>query len=149
MTQVEFHTGVSDPVAFACRLLRRAARQAVRVQVTAPAELLARLDLDLWTHDEQEFVPHVRMPGAPAAVARRTHVWLVKAALHEDAPRVLMNLGAPRPADVTALERVIEIVGIEPDAVAGGRERWRAYTGLGMSPKLMPDSGAPAGVPGG
>ena len=149
VTQVEFHTGVSDPVALACRLLRRAARQAVRVQVTAPAELLARLDLGLWTHDEQDFVPHVRMPGAPAAVARRTHVWLVNAALHEGAPRVLMNLGAAMPANVAALERVIEIVGVEPDAVAGGRERWRAYTGLGMSPKLMPESAAPAGVSGG
>ena len=147
VTQVEFHSGVADPVAFACRLLRRAARQGVRVQVTAPAELLARLDLGLWTHDEQDFVPHVRMPGAPAAVAGRTHIWLATAALHQDAPRVLMNLGNPAPADLSALERVIEIVGVEPGAVIGGRERWRAYTSLGLSPKHMPDSDAAAGAP--
>ena len=107
VTQVDFHSGVADPVALACRLLRRAARQGVRVQVTAPAELLERLDLALWTHDEQDFVPHVRMPGGPPAVAQRTLIWLAKAALQNGAPRVLMNLGASAPADVSALERVI------------------------------------------
>lgn len=144
MTQVEFHSGVADPVGFACRLLRRAARQGVGVQVTAPAELLLRLDLALWTQDEQDFVPHVRMPGAPAAVARRTHIWLAKAALQGDAPRVLMNLGAPAPADLSVLERVIEIVEVDADAVAGARERWRAYASSGLSPRHMPESDAPA-----
>ena len=147
VTQVEFHSGVDDPVALACRLLRRAARQGVRVQVTAPAELLERLDLALWTHDEQDFVPHVRMPGAPPGVAQRTHIWLAKTALQDGAPRVLMNLGASVPADVSALERVIEIVSTEPNAVTGGRERWRAYTALGLSLKHMPESDAPAGAP--
>ena len=147
VTQVEFHTGVADPVAFACRLLRRAARQGVRVQVAAPAKLLAQLDLGLWTHEEQDFVPHVRMPGAPAAVAGRTHIWLATAALQDGAPRVLMNLGTSGPADVLALERVIEIVGVDPDAVTGGRQRWRAYAALGLSPEHMPDSRASAGPP--
>ena len=147
VTQVEFHSGVAEPVSFACRLLRRAARQGVRVQVTASAELLARLDLALWTQDEHDFVPHVGMPGAPPAVAGRTPIWLAKAALQGDAPCVLMNLGASGPTDVSGLERVIEIVGVEPDAVTGGRERWRAYTAAGLRPKHMPESDAALGVP--
>lgn len=145
MTEVEFHTGLADPVAFACRLLRKAARQGVRVQVTAPPERLAQLDHNLWAHDAQDFVPHVRMPGASAAVAGRTPIWLARAALGADAPRVLMNLGAGGPADLAALDRVIEIVGSDADAADGGRERWRAYKAMGVSPKQLSDAGTPLG----
>ena len=83
MTQVEFYTGVADPVAFACCLLRKAARQGVRVQVTAPPAVLSQLDRSLWTLEAQDFVPHVRMPGAPAAVAGRTPIWLTAAVLQD------------------------------------------------------------------
>lgn len=145
MTEVEFHTGLADPVAYACRLLRRAARQGVRVQVTAPPERLAQLDHTLWTEDAQDFVPHVRMPGAPAAVAGRTPIWLARAALGAGAPSVLMNLGAGEPADVAALDRVIEIVGSDADAADGGRERWRAYKAMGLSPRQLSDAGTPRG----
>lgn len=145
MTEVEFHTGLADPVAFACRLLRRAARQGVQVQVTAPPEQLAQLDHKLWAEDAQDFVPHVRMPGAPAAVASRTPIWLARAALGAGAPKVLMNLGAGEPADVPALDRVIEIVGSDADAADAGRQRWRAYKAMGLSPKQLSDAGTPRG----
>lgn len=145
MTEVEFHTGLADPVAYACRLLRRAARQGVRVQVTAPPEQLAQLDHSLWAVDAQDFVPHVRMPGAPAAVAARTPIWLARAALGADAPRVLLNLGAGEPLDLATLDRVIEVVGSEADAADGGRERWRAYKSRGVSPKQVSDAGTPRG----
>ena len=69
LTEVEFHTGVADPVGFACRLLRKAYRQGARVLVTAPGPRLGELDRALWTFEERDFVPHVRVPGAGAAVA--------------------------------------------------------------------------------
>ncbi len=134
MTGVEFHTGVADPLDFACRLLRKAARQGVRVQVTAPPELLAELDRGLWTFEPSDFVPHVRMPGAPAAVARRTPVWLATTALQDDAPSVLVNLGADVPAEHAALERVIEIVSTQVDDAERGRQRWREYVARGLRP---------------
>jgi hypothetical protein len=37
MTEVEFHTGVDEPLGFACRLLRKAYRKGSRVLVTAPS----------------------------------------------------------------------------------------------------------------
>jgi DNA polymerase III subunit chi len=134
MTEVEFHTGVADPLGFACRLLRKAARQGVRLQVTARPETLAALDRLLWVFEERDFVPHVRMPGAPEAVARRTPIWLVAA--HSDvahAPVVLVNLDADPPAQPAALERLIEIVAGEPEAAARGRERWRHYKARGFA----------------
>ena len=135
MTEVEFHTGVVDRIDFACRLLRKAARQGVRVQVTAAPDVLAALDRDLWTFEERDFVPHVRMPGAPAGVAARTPIWLTAVALPGDGPGVLVNLGAPVPEHAQSLDRVIEIVSSEPDDAAAGRERWRQYKALGLPPK--------------
>lgn len=135
MTEVEFHTGVGDRLKFACRLLRKACRQGVRVQVTAPAELLSALDRELWTDPERDFVPHVRMPGPSADVAARTPIWLGSQAAVAPAPRVLVNLGADAPADLSTLDRLIEVVSDEPDDVARGRERWRQYKLSGLAIK--------------
>ena len=135
MTEVEFHTGVADRSGFACRLLRKAYSRGARVLVTAPPELLAELDHRLWTFEERDFLPHIRVPGAAAALARRTPIWLAAnagAARAEGAPRVLVNLGAEAPADPQALDRLIEIVGAEPEEAERGRGRWRAYKAAGL-----------------
>lgn len=137
MTEVEFHTGVADSVGFACRLLRKACRQGARVLVTAPEATLRELDRALWTFEEREFVPHVRMPGAAADVAARTPVWLAGdvSPAPAGAPGVVVNLGAEAPADLGALQRLIEVVSADADAAARGRERWRAYKAAGLQIK--------------
>lgn len=132
MTEVEFHTGVQDPVGFACRLLRKAYRQGVRVLVTAPAERLAELDRQLWVLEERDFVPHVCVPGVAAALAARTPIWLAASAGVPDAPRVVVNLGAEAPADPATLERLIEVVAADADEMDRGRSRWRAYKSVGL-----------------
>ncbi|MBL8308338.1 MAG: DNA polymerase III subunit chi [Rubrivivax sp.] len=132
MNEVEFHTGVADRVGFACRLLRKACRQGVRVLVTASPETLAELDRALWTFEERDFLPHVRMPGAAAAVAARTPVWLAPRAGLEGAPRVLLNLGAEPPASLDVADRLIEVVTADPDDAEAGRARWRAYKAAGL-----------------
>lgn len=132
MTRVEFHTGVENPLDFACRLLRKACRQGVRVQVSAAPEVLTALDRALWVEPERDFVPHLRMPGGRAAVAARTPIWLVPHDLGPLAPRVLVNVGAAAPAEPQALERLIEIVSTDPDDAARGRERYRTYRQGGL-----------------
>ena len=94
--QVEFHTGVGDDVAFACRLLRKAYHRGARVVVRAPTTRLSRLDRELWTFTEREFLPHLRFaqPGPLPAQAARTPIWLVDGALPDGCPPVLVNLGA-------------------------------------------------------
>jgi DNA polymerase-3 subunit chi len=133
VTQVEFHTGVQDPLGFACRLLRKAYRQGVRVQVSAAPELLQDLDRALWVEPERDFVPHLRMPGGLAAVAARTPIWLVTHDLGPPAPRVLVNLGADASAEPALLERLIEIVSTDPDDITRGRDRYRAYKQGGLN----------------
>jgi DNA polymerase III subunit chi len=135
LTEVEFHTGVADSVGFTCRLLRKACRQGARVLVTAPEATLRELDRALWTFEEREFVPHVRMPGAAASVAARTPVWLAGEVLSAGAPAVVVNLGAEAPADPAALPRLIEVVSADADDAARGRERWRAYKAASLQIK--------------
>lgn len=138
LAEVEFHTGVADPVAFACRLLRKAWRQGHRMLVTAPPARLAELDRVLWTFEEREFLPHVRLPGASAAVAARTPVWLAASADVEDAPALLINVGAAAPEPPQRFERLIEIVSAEPDDADAGRARWRQYKAAGLEIKHHP-----------
>lgn len=139
MAEVEFHTGVADPFEFACRLLRKACRQGVRVLVTASAADLPELDRRLWTFDEREFVPHVRVPGPPSATLALTPVWLATGlsaleAVAGDAerPQVIVNLGADAPPAAIPWRRLVEIVSSEPEAAAAGRARWRAYRAAGL-----------------
>jgi len=133
MTEVEFHTGVDDPLAYACRLLRKACRAGVRVLVTAPPATLAALDRALWSFDERDFVPHVRQPGASAPLAARTPIWLALQGGLPGEPGVRVNLGADAPTDLSGVERLIEIVSSEADDADRGRSRWRDYKARGLS----------------
>lgn len=137
VAQVEFHTGVADELGFACRLLRKAYHKGARVLVRAPAARLARLDRELWTFVERDFVPHLRFaaPGALPAQAARTPIWLVDGDLPAHTPPVLVSLGAELPASLDGLERIIEVVGTDPDEAQAGRERWRAYVARGLAPR--------------
>lgn len=135
MTEVEFHTGVADPIGFTCRLLRKACRQGARVLVTAPDAVLRELDRALWTFEDREFVPHVRLPGARPEVAARTPVWLAVDTSPAHAPAVVVNLGADAPAELQGLQRLIEVVAADADEAARGRSRWRAYKAAGLEIK--------------
>jgi len=142
MTEVEFHTGVVDSLSFACRLLRKAARRGARVLVTAPTSVLAELDNALWTFDEHDFVPHVRLPSTSTAVLQRTPIWLAVDTLSvhhaaqnfqaDAAPRVVVNLGADAPEDLHAIDRLIEVVALDADEADAGRARWRTYRAQGL-----------------
>ena len=144
--QVEFHTGVADELGFACRLLRKAYHKGARVLVRAPSARLMRLDRELWTFVEREFIPHLRLAAAGAAPgqAARTPIWLADGEVPAGHPPVLVNLGADLPAQPQAFDRIIEIVGAEPDDERRGRARWRAYKAAGLDIKHHP-SGAGRG----
>lgn len=140
MTQVDFHSGVGDKVRYACRLLRKAARQGVRLQVCGPAQEVDLLDQALWTFEPKEFLPHVRLrPGASAPPAlARTGIWLTE--LRQPWPEglepagVLVNLGPQEVEAPSHVQRVIEIVADDADEVEAGRRRWRAWVERGLKP---------------
>jgi DNA polymerase-3 subunit chi len=100
--------------------------------VTGPTEVLAALDRQLWTFDERDFVPHLRVAGGSPALAARTPIWLVEGEAPAGAPEVLVNLGAAAPVDLARFNRVIEVLSVEPQDEQAGRQRWRDYKARGL-----------------
>lgn len=135
MTEVAFHFGVADRLAYACRLLRKAYRSAALVCVTGPSELLDTLDRQLWTFEPLEFVPHWRGARETALPPRLVHtpVVLVGEVDAAQARPVLVNLQADVPADFERHERIVEIVSRDEADRAQARARWRAYEKAGAT----------------
>ena len=133
MTEVAFHTGVVDPLDYACRLLRKASRQGARVLVIGEPQQLSRLDVLLWTFDPGEFIAHARLRAGQAAAAEMalTPIWLVDDLTQAPPASVLVNLGAEGPEHIGAFERVVEIVSTDDQARLTARQRWRRYEATG------------------
>ncbi len=133
MDAIEFHTGITDPVGFTLRMLRKAYRQGARVLVTAPAPVLDKLSRQLWRAYEREFIAHVLVGRCRQGQAERTPLWLgttVTAGSYE--PVVVINVGADAPLEPSRLQRLIEVVSADDDEAAAGRLRWRQYKAAGL-----------------
>lgn len=138
MPEVQFHADLADRTGYACRLLRKAHRQSVRVRVLGEGAELDRLDVAMWTFEAQEFLPHVRLKGPPGSAALRAPIWLQEQGQEwpDSLPRpdVVLNLG-PQPVPHSAYaNRIIELVGQDPADRQAGRERWRHYKAEGLNP---------------
>jgi DNA polymerase-3 subunit chi len=134
MTDVAFHTGIANPLDYACRLLRKAYRSGARVAVHGEAALLDRLDQALWTFEPLEFVPHAMLPrdGADAQRLAMSPIVLVKDAATAPAQcRIGVTLAGHPVADLGAFDRLIAIVGLDPEHREAGRQRWREYERAG------------------
>jgi DNA polymerase-3 subunit chi len=133
LTEIAFHTGIADPLDYACRLLRKAYRAGARVAVHAEATVLDRLDQALWTFEPLEFVPHVLLPRDQADEARvaRTPVLLVRPGAAVPRCPVAVEIGTAGVPEVSAHERVIAIIGLDPAQREAGRNRWREYERAG------------------
>ena len=129
MTEISFHTGVPEPVAYACRLLRKAVRQGARVAVTGTPESLERLDRELWALEATEFIPHVRLGAGETVPARLapTPVWLCEDPSALDLHEVVVNLGAPSVRGFESYARLVEIVSRDDPDLAAARRRWKHY----------------------
>jgi DNA polymerase-3 subunit chi len=126
MPRIDFHTNITDKLAYACRLTRKAYGARARVVLLADGpDQAAALDAALWALSEVDFLPHVR---AGAALAARTPIIVADA---DDAPLphhdMLVNLTRQRPAHVDRFARVFEIISTDADDAAAGRQRYVAY----------------------
>jgi DNA polymerase-3 subunit chi len=148
MVQLEFHTGIADVMDYSCRLLRKAYKRGSRVVVCGEPERLGRLDVQLWTFEQLEFIPHLRLRASdePGPALRHTPIWLVDAGVTWPSADVAINLGDAPLADLQRVSRVLELVGDQPEARQAGRARWRHYAGQGLQPVL---AGAAASADGG
>lgn len=147
MTDVAFHTGLADKLGYACRLLRKACRQGRRIEVRGETDALARLDPLLWTFEQQEFVPHLRLHAGQRVdtALERTPIWLVDAPRPDLKASVLVNLGPEPAADFERFERVVELVGSADVDRREGRLRWRYYESRGLQPEHVNPTNSASG----
>ena len=140
MTEVAFHSGLPDKLDYACRLLRKAWRQGVRVVVTGASQELAQLDQALWVIEHEEFIPHLRLRAGEALPAhlKRTPIWLCEVPPAQAEATVVVNLGPGSVPCFDAFERVIELVSTAEPDVASGRQRWRQFVAAGATPVNRP-----------
>ena len=135
MTQVAFHFGAPDKVAYTCRLLRKAVGAGTKVLVAADEADLQRLDADLWAVSPTDFLSHA-MHSDPASVQDLSQVVLTaavdqaKAQTHRS---ILVNLADAVPQGFEQFARVIEVVGTDESDRSMARTRWKRYTELGYA----------------
>jgi DNA polymerase-3 subunit chi len=130
--KIEFHSGLSEPLGHACRLLRKAHATGARVLVHGPPATLDQLDQLLWTFDALSFVPHARLRGSarPTPTLQRTPTWLVDDVAALPDRDVLVNMGHELVPGWEGFARVIELVPADAAASAAARRRWRVYAEL-------------------
>ncbi len=126
MTRVDFHSKVPDKLLYACRLVRKAGAADMRVVVFAQDRTqLDALDEALWTFSEQDFLPHV---VAGDELAAQTPVILTDDPQAElPHHQILINLSGETPAHFARFERLFEVISMDEDDLAAGRERYRQY----------------------
>lgn len=125
MTRVDFHSNITDKIAYTCRLIRKARKANCRIVVLTDSEQQPLLDAALWTFSDFEFIAHVKSDDV---LAQQTPVILAANETdtlpHHD---VLINLTRQPPNLFARFERLFEIVSTHADDVASGRERYRFY----------------------
>lgn len=129
MTEINFYTGVQNPLRATAGLVAKAYAQGRRVRVVTPdAGATSELDRLLWELPPEGFLPHVTLSSPHAA---DTPIIVDHATTHDGAADVLINLTTEPPSFFARFERLFEIVG-QDDVVAGaGRERWKFYKARG------------------
>lgn len=133
MTQLDFYTGVSDRLAFVCRLLRKVQQSGARIGVCGPPSSLRRLDAALWDFEPAAFVPHLDLSagGADPGLIASTPVLLTERVVDLTHREILLNLGAEVPDGFDQFQRVLEVVSLNAEQVQAGRQRFRQYKVLG------------------
>jgi DNA polymerase III subunit chi len=130
MTRIDFHSNVGDSIAYACRLARKAYLSGQPLVVLADAPRLKVFDELLWTFAPLEFVPHCM---AGSALAQETPVVLTSDLDAVAQHRILLNLGFSVPSQFARFERLLEVVGNDPDELVAGRDRYRFYRDRGYA----------------
>jgi DNA polymerase III subunit chi len=133
VTQVAFHFGAPDKVAYASRLLRKVNASGIRTMAVADAATLAQLDVALWCVSQTDFIPHVTLEGTQSLVKRSAVLLALDQPKDSAQCAVLVNLGEEVPVFFTQFERVIEVVSTHDDDRTLARERWKHYTRLGYT----------------
>jgi DNA polymerase-3 subunit chi len=133
VTEVAFHFGAPDKVAYVCRLLRKAVGSGAKVVVLADAETVQSIDSELWALSPVDFVGHC-VGTATSTMKEISSVVLVTEIQQALANRqVLVNLTESVPDEFDTFDRLIEVVSVDETDRNHARQRWKNYTDRGYS----------------
>lgn len=133
MTEVAFHFGAPDRLAYTCRLLRKAVASGARLVVRADPVTTRALDAALWSVTPVDFISHCEA-SASEAMQSRSAVLLAPTPMRPDSARsVLVNLADDVPESFEQFQRVIEVVSTDEQDRSQARRRWKQYTERGYS----------------
>lgn len=128
---VSFHFNVSQPLVYAGRLLRKAARLSQPTTLWCLPHQAEVLEQWLWTHDPRSFIAHAA-PNAPAEVRRLSGLRLCDAPPSgEGELGVLLNVTGQPVEPQWRMHRLIELVSPDPADRQRARQRWRQYQSWG------------------
>lgn len=127
MTAVAFYHCTRAPAeAVALRLAVRAYESGARLLIVGSAEVLQRLDEQLWTERPESFIPHGRVDEDAA----RHPVLLAEAPEPLNGAGILLLVSQPLP-EVRPFDRTLHLFDDGSDAHARARGEWK-----GLAPDL-------------
>ena len=131
--EVRLISGVSDPLGWALRALRKAHAKGLSLWVTVDRDQSARLLHHVCAADPQGFLP-LAAPDAPTHVRRRSRIHLhhTEASIGSPPPGThWLNLGSEIHPELKAFAGVVDCVPADEAAAQRGRQRYRLYQQMG------------------
>lgn len=133
MTELAFHFGAPNKLAYACRLVRKALGTGAQLVVVADESLIPQLDSDLWSFSATDFLPHCVATAAESVQSRSPVLLVTEAGQAKQRTGVLVNLTEQVPQGFERFARLIEVVSTDAQDRAVARARWRHYTEQGYA----------------
>lgn len=134
--EIRFHVQLQDPVGYACRLIRKALKQGAQLGVWGPRSVLKQLDQQLWTFDDQAFLPHVWLEdGMDEVLRERSPIWLSDQLEPLRQRPVLLNLGQELVSAPEGFAKLAELVASDDWSTHQARQRFVAYRDAGLAPQ--------------
>jgi DNA polymerase-3 subunit chi len=130
LTEIAFHFNADDRLNYLCRLLRKAVAGGAKLVVTGPVNVLAQLDMALWTFSASDFIAHCGI-DASQPIREKSPVVLTCAVDSALTTRVLVNLNESVPDGFEVFQRLIEIVTYDESDKKAARARWKFYADAG------------------
>jgi DNA polymerase-3 subunit chi len=137
MPEVAFYVLASEDerqrLLFVCKLVEKAYRSGSFCYVLTDTDAQAqKLDDLLWTFRRGSFIPHQLYTGADPSLE---NVILIGSS-EPPAPwqKVIVNVSIQFPEHIEQAERILEIVDGTPEIKSEGRQRYRRYQHLGLTP---------------
>jgi DNA polymerase-3 subunit chi len=131
VTDIAFHFGASDRLAYVLRLLRKGVNSGAKLTVVSTVESQKCLNEELWMLAATDFLPHCTSADSAAVQARSPILLTTVVSPHLGRQQVLVNMLDEVPEGFADFERLIEIVSLDEADRLLARARWSHYTKLG------------------